>query len=197
MAPPSTQHLAEGHLRATSPAPSGTHTQAQGGNGTASARCRPGPAPSTGHPACAHHPDHCTHVPNPHPTLLPGSQGAGCLGDQRRCDICTQEAWGRVVKRVCWGAGERRGAGARSRNHRYRRKRDPSLRRESIRGSLWPAESSSNGVGDPRPGAAAQSRRALRAPSPTATGGRPCSGRCEVSIRQALSFLYSWLKFIG
>lgn len=53
-------------------------------------------------------------VPCPHLllTLLSGSQDAGCLGDQRCCDICTQEAWGRVLKRVCWGCrGAARGQG--------------------------------------------------------------------------------------
>lgn len=50
--------------------------------------------------------------------------------------------------------------------------------------------------GNPGPGATAQ--RGRRPPRPVShSDRRPCRGRCEVSIRQALSFLYSWLKFIG
>lgn len=51
------------------------------------------------------------------------------------------------------------------------KKRDPSLRRESVRGSLWPAESWSSGAGGGQDaGATAQGGR--RPPRP----GPPCGG---------------------
>lgn len=56
-------------------------------------------AQSIRHPVCAYHPDNFLHsapAPPGSPPLLPGSEGAGCLGGQRPCDTGTQEDWGRV-----------------------------------------------------------------------------------------------------
>lgn len=118
-------------------------------------------------------------VPRPHqlPTLLSGSQDTDCFGGQRRCDICTQEAWGRVMKRVCWGCrGAARGQGEFQKSQVQTKKGPKFKKRKHQRLSLASRVLEQWRWVNPGPqGPPPRADAALRAPV-SHSDRRPCSG---------------------
>lgn len=124
---------------------------------------------------CAYHQDTFLHGA---PTPPSGSKGAGHIGGWGPCDIVPSRTGEESSREFAEGAGEEaRGEGAFPKSQ-IKNKTGPSVRREGVRGSLWPAASLRDGSGETSPPEAAR-RQTLPSSQLSQVAHGPC--RCAAT----------------